>query len=211
MFKSQQLNKLATALEAAGIEYKDASGYGFDPEWIERIHWEDPRTHAHRSVICGPGSYGYEGGFLEAQPPVHGGCDPDDVEGWLDADTIIGYWVMPFTYDDKFIAVNLTPHPINIFTPGGEEIEIDPAAPAPRVSTEEAVMWRTSKGVPIKRIDYGEIDGLPAPQPGVALVVSQLCCQADPYRRDLFFPADLKRDEKGRITGCAALGQVPRP
>ncbi len=89
----------------------------------------------------------------------------------------------------------------------GGVAEFTPAGPAPRVSTTEEITGYWGE-IPIKRIAYGEIVGLPDEQPDTIIVVSQLCCQAAPTRRDLYFPADLKRDEAGRIVGCCTLGQV---
>ena len=104
--------------------------------------------------------------------------------------------------------INMTPHAVNILREDGD-IELTPCGVVPRVETEE--VWETNRilfGVPVKKIIYKDVYDLPEPEFGTILIVSQLCCQACPDRDDLVFPADLKRDEAGRIVGCAAFGTV---
>ena len=49
------------------------------------------------------------------------------------------------------------------------------------------------------------VTGLPEPQEGVIYLTSTLVAQAVPDRTDVLVPADLRRDEAGRIIGCGAL------
>lgn len=55
----------------------------------------------------------------------------------------------------------------------------------------------------VAEVKFGEPVGLPAPQDGVLLIVSDLLKQACPDRRDLVSPATghpaCRRDEQGRI------------
>lgn len=49
------------------------------------------------------------------------------------------------------------------------------------------------------------VTNLPEPQEGVTYLTSTLVAQAVPDRTDVLVPADLRRDEAGRIIGCGAL------
>jgi hypothetical protein len=51
------------------------------------------------------------------------------------------------------------------------------------------------------------VEELPAPQPGVWLVVPRVVADACPGRRDLVFPYREVRDDTGRVIGCTALGR----
>jgi hypothetical protein len=59
--------------------------------------------------------------------------------------------------------------------------------------------------LPRVRRSFGEVSGLPAPQAGVAYIVSQLVQDALPDRTDLMVPAEVVRDESGRIVGCKSF------
>lgn len=56
-------------------------------------------------------------------------------------------------------------------------------------------------------ISYGDVTGLPAPEPGVLFVVSQLVIGQLPERNDLAFPSDLVRDADGSIVGFRRLAR----
>lgn len=49
------------------------------------------------------------------------------------------------------------------------------------------------------------VTDLPEPQEEVIYLTSTLVAQAVPDRTDVLVPADLRRDEAGRIIGCGAL------
>jgi len=110
---------------------------------------------------------------------------------------------------------NCTPHTINLVASDSATTAIlEPCGALPRVSMlEEPVRVVGSLELPVPLVLQrpGRVTGLPEPQPGVWLIVSQMVANAVPERRDLVFPAGLVRDDKGRITGCSKLGQVPRP
>lgn len=63
--------------------------------------------------------------------------------------------------------------------------------------------------IPIGRAAWGQVVGLPAPEPGIYHVVSVIVAEAavDAGRTidDLFVPGDQIRDDRGRIVGCRGL------
>ena len=98
---------------------------------------------------------------------------------------------------------NFTPHVVNLLV-NGELVEIPVYGPAPRVSSHELPIEGDFPFESVKVV-YGDINGLPPEEEGVVLIVSKMCCDAAPERRDLWYPTRLIRDEEGRIIGCGAL------
>lgn len=91
---------------------------------------------------------------------------------------------------------------------------LEPSGHLPRVETlrEDRKPLETALGpVPVAVSRAGEVSGLPDRQSGVTLIVSRMVAEAAPDRRDLVFPLDLIRDDKGRVIGCASLGMAPTP
>lgn len=60
--------------------------------------------------------------------------------------------------------------------------------------------------LPLATVQYGAVSALPAPQPGVLLVVSRTVA-AEVSRPDLVFPDLEIRDENRRIVGCQRLAR----
>lgn len=130
--------------------------------------------------------------------------------------------------------VNLTPHAINFVTADGRPIlTVEPSGTVARVAAktvflgevyaEEDELTRihteidcldgTSIHVVVENIhvtgtNYGEVEGLPAPEEGVVYIVSSLVAQRCHNRDDVFIPNESVRDENGRIIGCRSLGRV---
>lgn len=100
--------------------------------------------------------------------------------------------------------VNLTPHAINIITANCEPISTFESEGVARVATK-SVQTGEIGGVPIFETQYGEMQGLPEPEPNTFYIVSMLCKQACPNRKDLLIPSQLIRDEKGQPVGCLGL------
>ena len=107
--------------------------------------------------------------------------------------------------------VNLTPHSVTITTAGGRSLEVPASGQVARVATREVEdesfeIW-AGPNTPVLLItqEFGEVVGLPAPEEGKFFIVSALVRAACPGRYDLGSPADLVRDEAGRIIGCRAL------
>lgn len=99
-------------------------------------------------------------------------------------------------------------HPTEVHQPPAWRIAPDPAGPA-RVAVVEEPAGEHG-GVPLSRPRYGEVTGLPEPEPGVLLIVSMLVQQACPGRDDLVIPSGVIRDDAGVIIGCRSLGRPPR-
>lgn len=60
----------------------------------------------------------------------------------------------------------------------------------------------------VKTVFDTVVTDLPDPQDGVIYLTSTLVAQAVPDRIDVLVPADLRRDEAGRIIGCGALQRL---
>jgi len=98
--------------------------------------------------------------------------------------------------------INMTPHPINIL--GEKEKTLKPVGLVRLTATTERV--GDVNGIPLTKTIFGEPEGLPKERDGVFYIVSQMVKSALPERRDLLVPAEVVRDEKGRIIGCKSLG-----
>lgn len=95
---------------------------------------------------------------------------------------------------------NYTPHAINIPCEiGTQEI---PSVGIARVIEE----YRTEDGIPI--VEYGEVEGLPDPEPRTLFIVSRVVAERLSHRRDLVFPWSLIRDDKGRVIGCRQFAKA---
>ena len=116
--------------------------------------------------------------------------------------------------------INLTPHDIVIADENCQPMLVIPrhtgSSPA-RVRQQRVKVGEiTVNGVriPISRSEYGEVEGLPEPQPGVYYIVSMFVAQALPHRTDLLVPdtgpGSACRDEKGRIVGVKYLMTLAR-
>ena len=96
--------------------------------------------------------------------------------------------------------INLTPHAIVVV--GYEEIPASGVVARVSMKTEpDAVI----AGFPTSYTEYGEVENLPEIE-GVSFVVSKMIRDACPDRADLFYPAELVRDNEGNIIGCKSLG-----
>ena len=101
--------------------------------------------------------------------------------------------------------VNLTPHEIRVFDEAGNIITIPPSGRVARVKTEQKVIGKVAS-IPIVKTTFGEVEGLPAPQPNTIFIVSSLVAQAVANERDDVVapdtsPSGAVRDEKGNIVG----------
>lgn len=104
--------------------------------------------------------------------------------------------------------INLTPHTVNIIAEDGSELlAIYASGDLARVSAETVVAGNID-GITITSTRYGEVQGLPEPQEGVAYIVSALVAQRVHGREDVFVPSESVRDSNGRIIGCRSLGRI---
>jgi hypothetical protein len=105
--------------------------------------------------------------------------------------------------------INLTPHPICLLGSTGT-LEI-PSSGVARVAEQrinhQPIHVHGAGNVPFCRVRVdNNIVGLPDAWGCVYYIVSAYVKQAAPvWRTDLLIPADLIRDEQGRIIGCGAL------
>ena len=104
--------------------------------------------------------------------------------------------------------INLCPHDINIVDNEGNLIVTLPHEEgklARVVTTENPVENTLGYPFPVVHREWGAVTGLPAPQPGVAFVVSAAVVSACPGRKDIYSPGRLIRDEHGQPTQCVGL------
>lgn len=102
---------------------------------------------------------------------------------------------------------NYTPHQVLTYCPD-DGIAVDLPQVGNARCTEEFIPGGSFPGgQPLTRLRYGEVTGLPEPEPGTVCVVSQLVVNALPDRTDLAFPAGLSRDGGGTIVGFRFLAR----
>ena len=103
---------------------------------------------------------------------------------------------------------NYTPHTALTYRPEGGEVVVLPQLGSARCAEEYLPAGKFHDGdLPLTLMRYGEVTGLPDPQPGTVFVVSQLVVNALPERTDLAFPAVLVRDGEGTIIGFRYLAR----
>lgn len=108
----------------------------------------------------------------------------------------------------KKVIVNLTPHEIHLYR-GDELVEKIKSSGIARVAVRSEIIGEIN-GFPISKNFYGEIIGLPDPQPETFYVVSALVAQAAAglKRTDLLVVNDTVRDKDGRIVGCRGFARI---
>ena len=117
--------------------------------------------------------------------------------------------------------INLTPHKITIYPPtdwtllgdDSSPIAVEPSGVSARCDeTREIIATIPSGlgdwGIPVYRVVYGEVSGLPAPELGTIYIVSMRLAQAVPERHDVCFPGEAVRDASGNIIGCIGLSRL---
>lgn len=105
--------------------------------------------------------------------------------------------------------INLTPHVLNVVDADGNQLfSVAPSGKSARVTTDQTVVGSVV-GVDIVRTVFGDVDGLPDPQPDTVYIVSTLVLQAlkanDIQRDDVVAPdtspASVVRNADGQIIG----------
>jgi hypothetical protein len=105
--------------------------------------------------------------------------------------------------------INMTPHTIHLYDGETLILELEPSGVCPRLSQREVPVEASGLPVPLVAVVYGDPEPLPPPQPGVGYVVSHLYASAlQPPRADVFVPADVVRDDEGRIIGSRKLSTL---
>lgn len=104
--------------------------------------------------------------------------------------------------------INVTPHALNVRRMDGSTLVLPPSGSVARVATE-ALLVDTVDGIPVHRVAYGHLEGLPEAQAGVLYIASQLAAQAAAAqgRIDVLFPGPLIRGEDGQPVGCQGLSR----
>lgn len=101
---------------------------------------------------------------------------------------------------------NFTPHPISVVNAEGETVKVFTPEGLVRLKATTEPAGFEVDGVPVTKTVFGEPEGLPEPQEGIFLIVSQIVKTALPQRADLLVPAEVVRDSEGKILGCKSLG-----
>lgn len=117
--------------------------------------------------------------------------------------------------------INLTPHAVAIYSADGKQhlVTVPPSGQVARVSVvrepcgylngvplpEPDEDGNATAAVPVSSPSYGQPEGVPPAESGVAYVVSLMVRQALSHRSDLLSPGDLVRNEAGQPVGCRGL------
>lgn len=102
--------------------------------------------------------------------------------------------------------INLTPHAINLANADGEiTLTIPASGQTARIASTQTVVGEIN-GIPVRRTDWGQVEGLPEAQEGVVFVVSTLVAQAV-RRADVVSPDTGPTDvrEGGLVKAVRAL------
>ena len=100
--------------------------------------------------------------------------------------------------------VNLTPHEMHIFNENDELVAtVPPSGTVARVSVKYTKTGEF-ESIPLYKAEYGDIEGLPDPEPKVLFIVSGMV-KAATDRKDVVAPGELIRDSEGKPIGCRGL------
>lgn len=105
--------------------------------------------------------------------------------------------------------VNLTPHALTLVTPSGA-VTIPPSGTVARVAEEVVPAGTISiegAEIPLVVKRFGEVVGLPEPEPGVLYIVSALVFTAAVAagRTDVACPGEPVRNDAGQVVGARSL------
>jgi len=113
--------------------------------------------------------------------------------------------------ENEITFINLTPHQITVFNDNNEKIlEVPPSGIVARVKTEYKVVKEIC-GIPIVKLEYGELENVPEPMNNTYFIVSML---VKDRMKELGYtnvlspdtsPGSAVRDEQGRIIGVRRL------
>ena len=121
-------------------------------------------------------------------------CDPDHI--------------IVETRPAKTQVLNWTPHDVHIVDNTGKPYRTYPrTGNTVRLKMDTVSDGYLPDGTPLKRVVFGEPEGLPNYQEHTYYIVSQLVKSALPDRPDLLVPGDIVRDENGNIIGCRSFSR----
>lgn len=108
---------------------------------------------------------------------------------------------------------NFTPHTIHVFSSYGEKqlFSIVSSGVARAAESHELMDTLSTDdfNIPVDRVSYGTVDGLPPEKEGVFHVVSLITAlQCVGKRNDLLIVSGTVRDDQGRIMGCTGFARV---
>lgn len=107
---------------------------------------------------------------------------------------------------------NYTPHTINVFSEKthSEIVSIPSSGIARAKETHETIDILTTDNfnVPVDKVSYGDVEGLPPEREGVYHVVSLITSLQCRSRSDLLIVSGTVRDDQGRIIGCTGFARV---
>lgn len=107
---------------------------------------------------------------------------------------------------------NYTPHIITLYTPDGKNqiCGITSSGIARAKETHETIDTLTTDNfnVPVDKVSYGDVEGLPPEREGLYHVVSLITSLQCRSRNDLLIVSGTVRDEQGRIIGCTGFARV---
>ena len=98
--------------------------------------------------------------------------------------------------------INLTPHEITLC---GERL---PSSGVARVTTTTKQVAEIN-GIPVNKVSFGQIIGLPEAQENTIYIVSKIVAEAvKGQREDVYIVDKTVRNEQGQIVGCEALAKL---
>lgn len=104
--------------------------------------------------------------------------------------------------------INATPHAVVIVDGQGNRVRaLEPSGLVIRRAEVVHPQSATVDGIPTCTTSWGALEDLPGPESGTFYIVSRMVKDAAPERDDLLVPAELVRDERGRIIGCRSLSR----
>lgn len=107
---------------------------------------------------------------------------------------------------------NYTPHTISLYTPDGKTqlCGITSSGIARAKETHETIDILTTDNfnVPVDKVSYGDVEGLPPEREGFYHVVSLITSLQCRSRSDLLIVSGTVRDDQGRIVGCTGFARV---
>lgn len=102
---------------------------------------------------------------------------------------------------------NYTPHDVTICFYDGANITLKSKGVARCLTSEQ--IYRQIDIIPIYKIAYGEVSGLPEPKEDTIYVVSKIVAEALKNKRnDLYIVASTIKDENGQVIGCRGLSKI---
>ena len=106
--------------------------------------------------------------------------------------------------------VNLTPHAIVFFAGDQQVLTVQPSGQLARCQEVPVHVGATEvegASIPLIRKTFGELQGLPDPEPETIYLVSALAAQPawKLGRGDVYTVGDPVRDDQNRVVGCRSL------